>query len=257
MALAGVAFAVMLMLMHLGFRNALFSSAVRFHRVLRADVVLIHPQSRYLVMLRSFPRRRLDQALGAPGVESVSAVYVGFPFWDAGDSASARNILVLGFDPHQPVVDMPGLEAQLGRLERDDQALFDRASRPEYGPIASRLAREGPVECEVNEHRFRIVGLYELGTSFGVDGSMVTSDRGFLRIFEGRPAGLIELGLVRVRSGVDPEGVRDYLRRTLPADVTALTKEEFREREIAYWDGVTPIGYVLPSGCSSASGWGA
>src|SRR5215470_13566528 len=210
MALAGVAFAVMLMLMHLGFRNALFSSAVRVHRLLRADVVLIHPQSRYLVMLRSFPRRRLDQALGAPGVDSVSAVHVGFPFWDDGDTATARNILVLGFDPHQPVVDMPEVESQLDRLERPDQALFDQASRPEYGPIARRLAREGPVECEVNQHRFKIMGLYRLGTSFGVDGSLVTSDLGFLRIFEGRPAGLIELGLVRVRNGVDPVGVRDY-----------------------------------------------
>lgn len=257
MAVAGVAFAVVLMLMQLGFRNALFSSAVRVHQRLRADVVLLHPQSRYLVMMRSFPRRRLDQAVGAAGVASVSAVHVGFPFWDAGDNESARNILVVGFDPKEPVLDLPEVEAQLGRLQRPDQVLFDRASRPEYGPIAERLRATGPMDCQVNEHRFRIVGLYALGTSFGVDGTMITSDLGFLRMYEGRPPGLIELGLVRVRPGTDPEAVRDELRRMLPADVLALTKAEFVQREIAYWNGVTPIGYVFAFGVLLGFGVGA
>lgn len=257
MALAGVAFAVVLMLMQLGFQNALDTSSVRFHERLRADVVLIHPQSRYLVMMRSFPRRRLDQALGANGVSSVSAVYTGFPFWDAGDNAAARNIFVMAFDPGQPGVDIPGVLDQLDLLHRPDTVLFDRASRPEYGRVAQRLAAGEAVECELNDHRFRVVGVFELGTSFGVDGSMVTSDRGFLKIFPGRSPGSIELGLIRAFPGVDPVELRDRLERLLPADVTALTKAEFVARENTYWNTVTPIGYVFAFGVLLGFGVGA
>lgn len=245
MALAGVAFAVVLMLMQMGFRTALTASSVRFHERLRADVVLINPQSRYLVMMRSFPRRRLDQARGAPGVASVSAVYTGFPFWDAGDSSSARNIFVMAFDPDRPALDLPDVERQLHDLRVPNRALFDRRSRPEFGPVARRVESGERVECELNDKRFIVTGLFELGTSFGVDGSMLMSDESFLDVYPGRPPGLIELGLVRTRPGVDPVALRDYLRRTLPPDVTALTLADFVAREEAYWDEVTPVGYVF------------
>jgi DevC protein len=257
MAVAGVAFAVVLMLMQLGFRRALFDSSVRFHQHLRADLVLINPQSRYLVMLRSFPRRRLDQALAVRGVESVSAVYTGFPFWDAGDDASARNVFVFAFDPDHPALDLPGVNAQLEQLRRPDRVLFDRLSRPEYGPVARRVAAGEPVECELNDHRFLITGLYSLGTSFGVDGSMVMSDLDYLKAFPDRPAGLIELGLVRAEPGVDLEALRDRLRRRLAADVSVLTRAEFVEREKAYWNEVTPIGYVFAFGVLLGFGVGA
>lgn len=248
MALAGVAFAVVLMLVQVAIRHALLTSAVRFHERLRADAVLVHPQSRYLVMLRAFPRRRLDQALAVPGVASVSAVYTGFPFWDAGDDASARNIFVFAFDPDQPALDLPEVSEQLGELKLPDRVLFDRMSRPEYGPIARRVDGGEEVECELNDRRVRVAGLYALGTSFGVDGSMVTSDLSFLRIHANQPPGLIQLGLVRAAPGTDPAALRDRLRRTLPADVLPLTKADFVAREQAYWNDVTPIGYVFGLG---------
>ncbi len=58
-AVLGVAFAVVLMLMQLGFRGALFASAVRFHSQLLGDVFLISPQSQYLAAMRPFSWRRL------------------------------------------------------------------------------------------------------------------------------------------------------------------------------------------------------
>ena len=49
--------------MQLGFRDALFESAVRFHERYRYDVALISPDSVYIVR-RAFSHRRLYQALG-------------------------------------------------------------------------------------------------------------------------------------------------------------------------------------------------
>ena len=39
--------------------------------------------------------------------------------------------------------------------------------------------------------------------------------------------------------------VRDQLRDYLPDDVLVMTKQDFIDRETAYWDGATPIGYVF------------
>lgn len=256
-ALAGVAFAVILMLMQLGFRNALFRSSVRVHELLNGQVFLISPQSPYLVQMRSFPRRRLDQALGAPGVASVGAVYATVAFWENHESGQSRNIFVMGFDPSDPVIDIPEVTRQLEAIKAPDQALFDRASRPEYGPVAARFAEGRPIDVEVNDRRLRIAGLFTMGTSFGVDGSLMTSDLNFLRMHPARRPGLIEIGIVRVQPGVAPDSVRDFLARTLPPDVLVLTRKQFVDREIEYWSAATPIGYVFGFGVIVGFGVGA
>ena len=91
-AVAGVTFAVILMLVQLGFHRALLRSAVRIHERLNAEVVLISPQSSYIVQMRSFPRRRLDQALAIPGVAAVSAIYMGLAFWENPETKLPRHI---------------------------------------------------------------------------------------------------------------------------------------------------------------------
>ena len=93
-----------------------------------------------------------------------------------------------------------------------------------------------------------VKGLFPLGTSFGVDGTLVTSEENFLRIFPFRTPGTIWAGLVRVRPGVDPARVRDALAAALPRDVRVLTKQQFMEEEVHYWATATPIGYVFSFG---------
>ncbi len=56
-ALAGVGFAVVLMLMQLGFRDSLFESAVQSHRALRYDVVLVSPKTTYIARSSSASAR--------------------------------------------------------------------------------------------------------------------------------------------------------------------------------------------------------
>ena len=64
-AVAGIAFAVMLMLMQLGFRDALIASATLVHDRLDGEVVMISPLYEYLMASRSFPDEKLYQAKNA------------------------------------------------------------------------------------------------------------------------------------------------------------------------------------------------
>lgn len=255
-ALSGVAFAVVLMLMQLGFRGALLRSSTRFHLRLEADLVLLSPQSAYLVRMDSFPRRRLDQARGAEGVLEMAPVYTTLGLWKNPLTGLTRTILVVGVDPDRKTLAMPDVVNQLEKLRRPETALFDRRSRKEYGPVADWLARDSRVEIELNDRRTYVAGLFQMGTSFGIDGTVVTSERTFLNLVN-RSEGMIEIGLIRVKPGANVAAVQEGLRKVLDRDVLVLTREEYARREMDYWNTVTPIGYILGLGVLIGFGVGA
>jgi putative ABC transport system permease protein len=250
-AVVGVAFAVLLMLMQLGFKDSLFESTVLLHRRFNADLVLISPQSSFLSTMQFFPRRRLYQALTVPGVASASPIYIGVTYpigWRNPYTGTTRNIYVIGFSLDDRALDMPPVIAQAERLRAPDAVLFDALGRPEYGPIAQDFRSGRPISTEVGRRKISVAGLFDLGTSFAVDGTLITSDVNFLRLFPARPWGLIDVGLIRLTPGADPLAVKQALARALPADVQVLTKPEYIDREIRYWAGSTPIGFVFAFG---------
>ncbi len=236
------------MLMQLGFRGALFASAVRFHSQLFGDVFLISPQSQYLAAMRPFSWRRLYQALGHPQVEGVAPVRVAMMVWKNPEDGKSHRIFVAGLDPRQPVLANDGVEHQRSLLVEPDLLLFDEASRPAFGPVPALLRQGRRVHAEVNGREMRVAGLFALGTSFGIEGSLVTSDLNFLRLFPGRDEGLIEIGAIRLQPGADSQRVRDELAQRLPADVEVLTKAQWMEREKRYWAAAQPIGFVFTFG---------
>jgi putative ABC transport system permease protein len=247
-ALAGVAFAVILVFMQLGFSDALYRSSVRVHQHLVADLLLVSPRSPYLAGMRSFSRRRLYQALATDGVAAVAPVYVSLALWKNPLTGKPREILVTGFDPAKKVFDLPEVNSNLEKIRLPDYVLFDRAARPEYGPIAETYSHGVPVSAEVGDRRITVAALFELGTSFGIDGTLITSDLNFLRLFGHRNRGLIEIGLIRLKPGADVEAVRQAVAARLPGDVEVLSKQGYMQREKNYWATSTPIGYVFAFG---------
>src|SRR4051794_15465614 len=98
-AIAGIAFAVILMLMQLGFEDALLSSAGLHLAHMSCDVALVSPQYEFLLSAKSFPEKRLYQALAVEGVRSVEAVYCGQGPWKNPWTRKERTIFLVGFPP--------------------------------------------------------------------------------------------------------------------------------------------------------------
>ena len=108
---AGVAFAVVLILMQLGFREALFKSAVRYHEALDYDLALLSPKTPFIVYPQSFARGRLYQTLGYEGVAGVTPVYLGQQVWkNPDDLTQTRLIFLVGIDPSRDVLDVAGID---------------------------------------------------------------------------------------------------------------------------------------------------
>jgi putative ABC transport system permease protein len=247
-ALLGIGFAVLLIMMQLGFRSALFDSAVRFHERLNYDIALFSPDSVFIVRPEAFSIRRLYDTLGDPDVASVAPVYIFPAVWKNPWTNQRRTINLLGFHPSDTILDVPGFDAHRYLLRNQDTVLFDAKSRPEFGPVAKVLGNGGILYTEVNDRTVRVGGLFAMGTSFGIDGSLLTSDDNWLRLFPDRNRNDIQLGLVTLKRGADADVVRDRLRAALPHDVLVMTKADFVAREKDYWNRATPIGYVFAFG---------
>jgi len=247
-ALAGIGFAVLLIMMQLGFRSALFESAVRFHERFRYDIALFSPDSVFIVRPQPFSIRRLYQTLAFEEVEDITPVYIFPAVWKNPWTNDRRSINAIGLSPEDDVLDAPGFSVALQALTQQDTVIFDMASRPEFGPVADAVRDAGTLKTEINDREMDVVGLFEMGTSFGIDGTIITSDDNWLRLFPERLRNEIHLGLIRLTSSADPDTVRDQLHAYLPKDVLVLTKADFVDRETDYWASATPIGYVFAFG---------
>jgi DevC protein len=247
-ALSGVAFAVILMFMQLGFMDALFRSAVNLHVRLDTDLVLVDRLYNVLAFPTRFPERRLQQARAYEGVRSVAPLHIGTGRFQNPVSGATREIFVLGLDPARPSLFIPELASQVDLVRYPDVVLFDATSRPEYGPVADLVRERERLEVEVNHRHLAIEGLFALGTSFGVDGTLITSDLNYRRLFPGYPTGAVGIGLIHLDAGADPVAIRDAMRATMPKDVKVLTRDEFAANEVQYWATATPIGFVFSFG---------
>ncbi len=251
-AIAGIAFADLLMFMQLGFQAALYDSNTRLNRAFRGDVVLISPKALNLQNLSTFPRRRLLQALDVPGVVDAQGLYIRTVNWRNPQTLRSATVQVLGFDPDADVLRLPEVQAQADRLKLPDTVLFDRGARGRYGELIARLDRGEPVTSEIERRTIAVGGLFRLGASFGADATLMASDQTFLRMFPRAKAGSISVGLLTLSPGEPVAPVVRALRRHLPDDVQVLSHADYVQFEENYWRVASPVGFIFGLGTAMA-----
>jgi putative ABC transport system permease protein len=247
-AVSGIAFADLLMFIQMGFEGALYDSAMSPYKNLQADLMIANPQFQTLFAVRSSPRDRLYQALSHPQVKGVTPLYIASGQWRNPETRQPRTILVWGVDPGAQVFKLPEVNRNLDRIKQLDQVLFDRAGRPEYGPIADLLSKQSRLDVQINRQTVQVAGLFTIGSSFAADGNVIASDSTFLRLFPDRRPDQIEAGLIQLQPGADVQRVKAELAKVLPDDVKVLTTEEWALIEQAYWANGTGIGFIFSLG---------
>lgn len=244
-AVAGIMFAVTMMMFQMGLNSAMFSQVVSPHLKMRGDLVLVSKQYEYFGISKGFARRRLIQAQALDSVTGVSSLYAGsLPMLNPATGAT-REVFTLGFDPTEKPFADKAIEENQYRLKRNGVALYDVLSRSELGPFAELLKKDGKVVTEVANKKITVEALFEMGPTFVADGNMLMNKDTFLEIWPGGDPGLISLGLVTLKPGTDPIVAASELRNYLPDDVRVMTNAEFIQKEKEYWSERTPIGFVI------------
>lgn len=247
-AIAGIGFADLLMFMQIGFRDALLQSSMRLHTALNGDIFIISTQTSSIVAPQTFSQRRLYEAMGVKGVKSANPFYITLAPFKNPDTGADRTIFVFAYNPNRDLVNFPGIEKNKQFLLLQDTYLFDEKSRKDFGPIGEYINQQKTVKTELSRRQITIKGLFSMGSSFGADGNLITSDVNFFRLVKTRKQGLIDIGILQLEKDANVEQIEAVLKEKLPKDVHIFSKKEFMAYEQHYWMTRTAIGFVFTLG---------
>lgn len=252
-AVCGIAFACILIFVEMGFEQSLYTGCTKPHKAMEGDLFLVSPSYQTFYGIKSFSRRKLYQALAVPGVKDLNSVRIGKGTMKNPDNKLFRDILIFGVNPTYPGLKLDSSAQDLASLKQIGNVLFDRASRPEFGPIETLLLSGRACPIEVNKHKLNSSGLFTMGASFAADGNLLTSDMTLLKLEPKRSPDEIEVGLIKCDAAIagDTEKLEELrlrLQNYLGDNVRVLNKLAFAETEKTYWAGSTGVGFIFGLG---------
>jgi putative ABC transport system permease protein len=247
-ALAGVAFAVLLVLMQLGFFGALIGSLRVPYDQMSADVLISASDMNTLSDGGPLPRQRMFEALSVEGVEKATPLYYGKLEWKQPDG-TIRNLDVFGIDPAAETFRNPAINARLPEISLADTALIDAKTRNVPRGLFEQIASGTPYLFEAKGRTLSVIGTFEMGGGFSADGYLVVSDQTFLRMFPQRVSGAPNHILATLSPGVDLAGAVARLRATLPDyDSVVRTVPDAFAKEQSFQTTQRPVGLVFGFG---------
>ena len=242
LATGGIFIAILLIFVELGFFVAVPQGGMLIYDHMRFDLLLT--SDKYLFQSESgqFPRARLERAMTVPEIAQASPVWLGGAKWRDPAGGLKLDVSLIGLDPGAKVFAVPDIERQSVLLEQPDTVLVDGATRSLFGSLAAGRA------VDIAGRRMKIGGDYALGTGFLGLGVALAGEANFFRLFPLRPRDSVNLGLLTLKPGSDPDHAAQALRAALPADTRVFTRPELVRHEVAYWTTRTATGLIFGSG---------
>jgi putative ABC transport system permease protein len=249
-ACSGVGFAVVLVFMQLGFMNMLFDSTVQLHKQFDADVVVLSAEARGLVPdSGSFSRRRLLQASGVDGVKDWAEVYVGSVSWTKPSDGQVGNITVFGVPVNATVFKDPALEAVKARLKQPDTFLLDEGARGDFRAFFDQIHAGDEPRVKFGGRTATAVGTFTFGSTFGTEAIAIVSAETFLAMAPNQPAGVINMGILRVEPSRTAQDVAARIQTRLDGtEVKAMTMDAFIALTRGFLRTNSPIATIFSFG---------
>ncbi|MBI5331565.1 MAG: FtsX-like permease family protein [Betaproteobacteria bacterium] len=242
LGIAGIAVAVLIAFIEMGFLNGILDSQLRIIEAARGELTVLDKRRVHLDKWDEILPIRLRQIAAHPEVAAALPVYQrGVNVRSAAD-APARRIVLLAFSPDAPPLDLGWSPDALERLREPDAVLFDRASRPIYG------AMQAGQSLWVEDRRLRLAGFVELGPTVITDGVLVTSES-TLKSMD--PNTRPKMAVLRLTPGADPVRVQRELLERVGEDVDIYRRDELATREAAFLRNAAPIGLLFGAGMSA------
>jgi putative ABC transport system permease protein len=228
-ASAGIAFAVLLMLVQLGFEQAFFTASLSAVDPLNGDL-FVQNASKYRFGTRNpFAPKDFETIKTVAGIATAAPLYANWTefFWTSPIDNKPHLVRVFAFDPDAPAVfSIPGIADQQALLKADNTVLIDSQSR-------RFLGMDGNVtESTLDGVTVQVTGKFALGPDFMSDGTVVMSDRTFAKFYRTIPAAMpIEAAVIKLQPGQNPADVQNRLATALPGTLKVFTKPELVQFE--------------------------
>jgi putative ABC transport system permease protein len=232
-AMGGIAFANVLIFMQLGFQSLFSEGATVLPEKLAGDLFVINPDTEYIGS-SSFDRLRLYQAASVKGVADSTALYINIGTWAYSSANKSYQARIFAYNPNKTIWKIAELNQQGNKLNLTNNVLFDRRAKSTFGPIAKLVTEKGEAKAILNNNRVFAVGLFSLGNSFFLgEGNIVTSEVTFAKIFGDNTLNSVNLGIITLESGANPEAVKAGIKANVTG-IAILTHEELLAKELKF-----------------------
>jgi putative ABC transport system permease protein len=231
---AGVAFAVTLVLVQVGLFIGLLDKATVTIRHASADIWVTSHETPNVDFAHSFPETTVLRIRGVAGVERADNLLIQFMNIQL-PSGAEEGCLVYGlsdFEAWSLPWNVQG--ADVRDLKRGRYILMDRSAERRFGPFEVGDYRE------IVGRRFKIIGTTRDAASFTTAPIVFMDFRNAQELLQTLTA-KTQYVLVKVAPGADPQAVAAAIRRIAPYN-DVYTKDEWARRSRAYWIVSTGLG---------------
>ena len=234
---AGVAFAVTLVLVQVGLFMGLLDKATVTIRNASADLWVTSRNTPNVDFAHTFPETAALRARSVPGVERADNLIVAFMNIQL-PSGATEGSLVYALEDFAPW-NLPWsvTAGSPDDLERGYSVLMDRSAELRYGPFAVGDYRE------IQGRRFRVTGTTDEAASFTTTPIVFMDYRNAQELQE-QLRGNTTYVLVKLAPGADRAAVQAELARRLPYN-DVFTREEWAQRSRDYWVKSTGLGMSM------------
>ncbi len=234
---AGVAFAVTLVLVQVGLFMGLLDKATVTIRNASADLWVTSRNTPNVDFAHTFPETAALRARSVPGVERADNLIVAFMNIQLPNGATEGS-LVYALEDFAPW-NLPWsvTAGSPDDLKRGYSVLMDRSAELRYGPFAVGDYRE------IQGRRFRVAGTTDEAASFTTTPIVFMDYRNAQELQE-QLRGNTTYVLVKLSPGADRAAVQGELARRLPYN-DVFTRDEWAQRSRDYWVKSTGLGMSM------------
>jgi putative ABC transport system permease protein len=231
---AGVAFAVTLVLVQVGLFMGLLDKATVTIDHASADIWVTSRNTPNVDFSHTFPETAVLRVRGVPGVERADNLIIAFMNLQLPNGAE-EGTLVYALDDFE-AWNLPWdvREGEVRDLRRGMSVFMDRSAVRRFGPFAVGEYRE------ILGRRFRIIGTTEGAASFTTAPISFMDFRNAQEL-NSQLRGKTSYVLVKLHPGADAAAVAAEIRRRLPYN-DVHTRAEWASRSRSYWVVSTGLG---------------
>lgn len=246
-ALAGVAFANVLVFVQLGIMNSMGAATLRPYEFFQADVMISAGDANSLTDGGNVARQWLLQAMADPDVTDGMGLFIANVPWDRGDKDI--SLTTFGIDPVKPVFLSQDIAGDLSLLQVQDAAIIDRLARGLGREEAAAIRPQSPLTFETQGRTLTAYATFAGGGGFGGDGYMLVSDQTFLSLFPARASAAPDHILLTLRPGARPDAVIARLQ-TLISDPSLRIRSyaQAAQDDLRYQQTKRPTGIIFGFG---------
>lgn len=246
-ALAGVAFANVLVFVQLGIMNSMGAATLRPYDFFQADIMISASDASTLTDGGNVARQWLLQAMGDPDVSAGMGLLIANVPWDRGEKDI--SLTTFGVDPVKTEFLAADIASDLNLLQVQDAAILDRLARGLTKDEASAIRPQSPLSFETQGRTVTAYATFAGGGGFGGDGYMLVSDQTFLSLFPTRSSTAPDHILLTLRPGAQTDAVITRLKSLISdPSLRIRSYEQAAQEDLRYQQTKRPTGIIFGFG---------